>query len=91
MTTDYKNQLKILRELRGKDIERVNNERIEHQTLHKEILNLIQTEPKTAPEIAQILNKTPREIFWHLMALKKYNYVIDDQKKGDYVGYRKKN
>jgi hypothetical protein len=87
---DYKVQLASLRERCGESIKRISTLRQAHHALHKALLAAIETGPKTVPELAVATGKPAQEIFWHLMALKKYNQVVEDRKQGGYVGYRKK-
>jgi hypothetical protein len=88
---DYKEQLKVLRERRGEAIQRINKLRQEHHALHTSLLAAMEAGPKTVPELAAAVSKPAQEVLWHLMALKKYNRVVEDKKQGEYVGYRKKN
>jgi len=88
---DYREQLKSLRLRSPHTIERAAKLRQEQQKLHKAMLAEMENGPKTVPELAQALGRETREVFWHLMALKKYNMVVEDKKQGEYVGYCKKN
>jgi predicted transcriptional regulator len=80
-----------LRQCNPETIERAAKLRQEQQKLHKAILAEMEHGPKTVPELAQALERETREVFWHLMALKKYNRISEDKKQGEYVGYCKKN
>jgi len=89
--TDYKDQLKTLRDRNPVTVEQAGKLRLKQQKLHKALLAEIENGPKTVPELAVALECESREVLWHLMALKKYNKVVDDKKQGEYVGYCKKN
>ncbi len=81
--------LKQLREANKERVERLTKLRIEQVKLHQKILEGLNT-PKTIPELSDALSMESKEIFWHVMALKKYNKIIEDKKCGDYVSYKKK-
>lgn len=83
-------QLKQLRATRGPG----DPAKLERSKRGKEIQNLIlkaiATEAKTVPEIAAETGVEAQEVFWWITALRKYDKVVDDKKRGDYVAYRKK-
>jgi hypothetical protein len=43
--------------------------------------------PMTPPQLASIVEISPREALWMLIALRKYGVVVEDGQDGDYVRY----
>jgi predicted transcriptional regulator len=86
----YTEQLKTLRARRG-DSSKENAERVKAQNrMQQAVLKAIETEAKTVPEIAAETGLSTQDVFWWITALRKYNKVQDEKKRGDYMAYRKK-
>lgn len=83
-------QLRLLKAQRQESGEEFRDLRKEQTPKHKAILAAIAEEAKTVPEIAEAVEMDAQEVFWHLAALRKYDKVVDDGKRGDYRTYRKK-
>lgn len=90
MGEKYKQQLKLARERHGKPPESRVAERKEHNRLRKALLEVLATGPRTVPELAAAVGADPRDVLWHIAAMRKYNEVADGPKQGDYIAYQKK-
>jgi len=81
-------QLKKLKEVRGPVSQALQDYRKYMNTVNKQIISTITETSKTVPEISKELNMSTTDVFWHINALKKYNKVVDDGKKGSYMLYK---
>lgn len=54
------------------------------------ILKAVADEARTVPQIAEMTGLTTQEVMWWIAALRKYDRIQDDGKRGDYLAYRKK-
>lgn len=83
-------QLRQLRASRGAGTP----EQIERSKQGKQAQNLIlkaiAETSRTVPEIAEETGLDEQQVFWWITALRKYNRVQDDRKRGDFVAYRVK-
>jgi hypothetical protein len=77
----------ILRERRGG----VSKELLEltrrQATLRKQITQALQEGPKTVPELSAACGFPSHEVFWHLMAMKKYGEIVEGGERDDYFEY----
>ncbi|NMC19596.1 MAG: MarR family transcriptional regulator [Thermogutta sp.] len=82
-----KKPIEILRERVG-GASRELVERNRRQTAdRRRIIDALKAAPKTAPEIAKETGLPPHEVFWHLMAMKKYGKVVEGAEREDYFEY----
>ena len=44
--------------------------------------------PATVPALAGVCGITPREVLWHVAAMRKYGELTEDAQEGDYFTYR---
>ncbi len=86
----YTEQIKELRARRGEGSKEKQERSKEQIKAQKAILAAIDKEAKTVPEIAEATGMNTQEVFWWITAMRKYNKVTDETKKGDYIAYRKK-
>lgn len=87
----YLDQVKQLRADRG-DAEnrRMAAELKEMKRCEQLVLGAIASEAMTVPEIAEAVGMPTQQVFWWITGLRKYNRVVDQGKRGDYMKYRKK-
>jgi predicted Rossmann fold nucleotide-binding protein DprA/Smf involved in DNA uptake len=84
---DSVRQLQILRERRGPIPQELQNRRQESVTIRKAIVEALQDEPKTVPEIAKITSLPSDKVFWQLMSMMKYGAIAERELDGDYYRY----
>jgi hypothetical protein len=53
----------------------------------KAILNLLETQPATVPQIAEALRMHADETLWHVTGMRKYGKVTEAGEDGDYPVY----
>ncbi len=58
-----------------------------HQEAKKRLREALKEGPKTVPEISDQTGMPSRDVFWHLMSMKKYGEVIEGEEQGSYVRY----
>jgi predicted Rossmann fold nucleotide-binding protein DprA/Smf involved in DNA uptake len=80
-------QLKRLRESRGPIPKEMTERAKSQKRAQTAVLKTIEAEAKTAPEIATETGMDAQEVFWWIAALRKYNKVSDEGKRGDYMTY----
>jgi predicted transcriptional regulator len=83
-----KEALKKLREERKTSIEKARQTIKDQNRVIKSIKELIKTEGKTVPEIAQASQISTSRALWYIMALKKYGLVAEGAKDGSYFKYQ---
>jgi hypothetical protein len=55
----------------------------------EQICQIVDENPKTVPEVAQILDKPTHQVLWHMNAMRKYDLIVEDGMSGAYVLYKK--
>jgi predicted Rossmann fold nucleotide-binding protein DprA/Smf involved in DNA uptake len=80
--------LKQLRDEHRDTVERVQARLKEQKDLRRKIAQAMGDEPKTVPEIAATSGLPADQVLWHLIALKKYNLVIETGQSDDYYLYQ---
>jgi len=55
----------------------------------KEIYKAIDSNPRTVPEVAEIVGMPTHQVLWYLTAMKKYDDVVEEGMSGGYVLYKK--
>ena len=79
--------IQVLRERRG-GVPRELTERNRQQLANRRrIVDALKRGTKTVPAIAKETNLPPHEVFWHLMAMKKYGKLVEGQQCEDYFEY----
>jgi predicted Rossmann fold nucleotide-binding protein DprA/Smf involved in DNA uptake len=58
-----------------------------HIKLQKRLKQVLADGPKTVPDIAETTGLPTRQVFWHLMSLKKYGEIIEGEERDSYVEY----
>jgi len=59
----------------------------EHAKIKKKLKGALKNGPQTVPELAQATKLRSKDVFWHLMSLKKYGVVTEGEERGNYVEY----
>jgi predicted transcriptional regulator len=80
--------LKALRDVRKTSIDKARKMIKDQNRVIKSIKELIKTEGKTVPEIAQTSQISTSQALWYIMALKKYGLVVEGAKDGNYFKYQ---
>ena len=79
--------LRRLREERKDSVAAIQSKLKEHNTLRKRIRNQLSKGPQTIPVLAEAISSTTDEVLWHIMAMRKYGEVAEDEQEGDYFKY----
>ncbi len=82
-----KKPIEILRERVGGASREVVERNRRQMANRRQIMDSLKAAPKTAPEIAKETGLPTHEVFWHLMAMKKYGKVVEGAERGDYFEY----
>ncbi len=91
-TEDKKTRAQLLKQLREQYRDTVDRTQAllkEHKAIRKEIFKAMGDDPMTVPEIAERAGLSPREVLWHITALKKYDLVAEVGMDGEYYQYQK--
>ncbi len=91
-TEDKKTRAQLLKQLREQHKEAVARTQAllkEHTAVRKEIFKAMGDDPRTVPEIAELTGMSPRDVLWHITALKKYDLVAEVGMDGEYYQYQK--
>jgi predicted transcriptional regulator len=87
MADEGRKSMEILRERRGPVPGELRQRMREHNRMQKAIADALADGAKTPPEIAEGIDARTDEVFWHLMAMRKYGSVAEGEQDGDYVRY----
>jgi hypothetical protein len=55
--------------------------------IRKRLTRALQDGPRTVPEIAAAIGFPAHEVFWHLMAMKKYGEIVEGEERDGYFEY----
>ena len=80
--------LKQLREEHHETVAQVQAQLKEQQAIRRQIAQAMRDTPKTVPEIAEVSGLPAEQVLWHLIAMKKYNLVIETGLSGEYYLYQ---
>jgi predicted Rossmann fold nucleotide-binding protein DprA/Smf involved in DNA uptake len=80
--------LKQLREEHRETVEQAQARLKEQQNIRRQIAQAMGGEPKTVPEIAAASGLPAEQVLWHIIALKKYNLVIETGLRDEYYVYQ---
>ena len=86
-TTREKRTARILRQRSGGVDKELTKRHREYNRVRKKVTEALKPGPKTVPEIAELTELPTHQVFWHLMAMKKYGKVIEGEERGDYYQY----
>jgi predicted transcriptional regulator len=80
-------QLKALREEHKDTIERTQEWLRELKAIRRQICQVMRSDPKTVPEIAEASGLPAHTVLWHITAMKKYDLVTEAGQCGEYYLY----
>ncbi|MBN2054841.1 hypothetical protein JW905_07960 [bacterium] len=60
----------------------------EHAAIKKRLREALADGPKTVPELAATVQMPTRQVFWHLMSMKKYGGIVEGEERDSYMEYR---
>lgn len=80
--------LKQLRETHQESVDRAQTLLKEQKAIRRKICQTIREEAKTVPEIAEAAELPASEVLWHVMAMKKYDLVVETGMCGEYYLYQ---
>ena len=55
--------------------------------IRKQLTKALQDGPKTVPELTAASGFPSHEVFWHLMAMKKYGEIVEGEERDSYFDY----
>jgi hypothetical protein len=55
--------------------------------IRKQLTKALQEGPKIVPELAEASGFPTHEVFWHLMAMKKYGEIVEGEERDGYFEY----
>jgi len=55
--------------------------------IRKQLTKTLQEGPKTVPQLAAASGFPTHELFWHLMAMKKYGQIVEGEERDGYFEY----
>jgi predicted transcriptional regulator len=80
--------LKRLREAHQETVARTQALLKEQKGVRKKICQTMREQPKAIPEIAEQSGVAAHEVLWHVMAMKKYDLVVEAGICGEYYLYQ---
>ncbi len=80
--------LKQLREEHRATVEQVQAWLKAQKDIRRQIAQAMGGEPKTVPEIAAASGLPAEQVLWHIIAMKKYNLVIETGQSDEYYLYQ---
>jgi predicted transcriptional regulator len=88
---ETRKRTEILKELRKTHQETIKRAQslLKGYNVSKEICKVIKDNPKTVPEVVEIIGMPTHQVLWYLTAMKKYDVVVEEGMSGGYVLYKK--
>lgn len=83
-----KDTLKSLRAERSGIVETATQQNKQRMAARSKIRTELAKGPATVPALAEACGITPREVLWHVAAMRKYGELTEDAQDGDYFTYR---
>jgi predicted Rossmann fold nucleotide-binding protein DprA/Smf involved in DNA uptake len=80
--------LKQLREQHPVSVQRTQALLKEQKTIRRRICQVMRDGPKTVPEAAEATGLPANEVLWHIIAMKKYDKVVEVDMCGEYYLYQ---
>ncbi len=87
MSTKARKPLDDLRQRRGPVPDELRERVKEHTRIQKAITAALSQGPRTAVEIAAATGIPREQVFWHLMAMRKYGEVAEGEESDGYFQY----
>lgn len=86
--TDQNEILKKLRQEKPDTVARVQELVKQQNAVRREITKVIKESAQTVPAIAEATGLNPRDVLWHIAAMKKYHQVEEMDMDGEYYTYQ---
>ncbi len=80
--------LKRLREERKTSVTHARALMKEQNAIRKQIRQALKGGPKTVPQVAEATGLPSEKVLWHIVALKKYNLVVEGEMDEEYYTYQ---
>ena len=80
--------LKQLRDEHHETVAQIQAQLKEQKNIRRQIGEAMGDAPKTVPEIAEASGLPAEQVLWHIIALKKYNLVVETGLSGEYYLYQ---
>jgi len=80
--------LKRLREQHKENVLRTQALLKEQKAIRQGICRVMRDTPKGVPEVAEAIGLPANEVLWHIMAMKKYDRVVEAGMCGEYYLYQ---
>jgi len=80
--------LKRLREQHKDTVERTQALLKEQKATRRSICQVMRGTPKTVPEVAEATGLPAHDVLWHIIAMKKYDQVVEADMCGEYYLYQ---
>lgn len=80
--------LKQLRAEHHETVAQIQAQLKEQKNIRRQIGEVMSDAPKTVPEIAEASGLPAEQVLWHIIALKKYNLVVETGLCGEYYLYQ---
>jgi predicted Rossmann fold nucleotide-binding protein DprA/Smf involved in DNA uptake len=84
---EVKSPIQVLRERRGGVPRRLVERNREQMGARRKLVEALRPGPKTVLELAQATGLPCHQVFWHLMAMRKYGAVSEGEERNDYFLY----
>jgi predicted transcriptional regulator len=78
---------RILRERLGSVPKKPSEMSAKHAKIRKQLRKALEDGPKTVPAISKATGLPTKDVFWHLMSLKKYGEIVEGEERDSYVEY----
>jgi predicted Rossmann fold nucleotide-binding protein DprA/Smf involved in DNA uptake len=86
-TPRARSPIQILRERRGGVPKQLVARQREQLAVRRKLVDALQSGPKTVPELARQTELPRHEVFWHLMAMRKYGQVAEGEELDQFFSY----
>jgi len=87
LTNAQKEALKVLRAVSAGASEVKRKEHVQMRATRKALKELLAKQPATIAELSETLKMPRDQVFWHVMAMRKYGLVRDEGEDGEYLRY----
>lgn len=85
---EIKTLLRRLRRERADQIATARDRSKPRAALRRKVKGALADGPRTVPDLAQAVEASTEEVLWHVMAMRAYGQVAEDEPEGDYFKYR---
>jgi len=82
-----RSSIQIFRERLGEALKEAQRRHREADKVRKLIVQALRSKAATVPELSKETGLAAHEVFWHLMAMKKYGEVVEMEERGSYFAY----